>query len=168
MPCGAEVPASVTEAISSVFFTYRRRPPPLAMSNLLRLIYVSRSTGAVDKPSLEGLLGQARARNEALGVTGVLCSGRGYFVQALEGPESNVLTVYASILKDGRHRDSALLNIGLTAMRAFSQWSMAHVDGESLSGELHSRLISQVLVDRDLSEPMRLLRGALKAVRRAA
>jgi hypothetical protein len=60
----------------------------------------------MESPALEGLLDQARAHNAKVGLTGILCTGRGYFVQVLEGPENEVLKTYARILVDERHRDS--------------------------------------------------------------
>lgn len=138
------------------------------MSNLLRLIYVSLATGAMALPALEGLLEQARIHNAKVGVTGILCTGRGYFLQALEGPENEVLRTYARILADERHRDSSLLSVGLVSGRVFSEWAMAHVEGDVLGSDLHARLVDQVVLERDLSEPLKLLKGTLKSLRRAA
>ena len=138
------------------------------MSKLLRLIYVSRATGTMAAPELDDLLMQARTNNAKVGLTGILCTGRGYFVQALEGGENDVLKTYASILMDVRHRESSLLSVGLVSSRVFSEWAMAHVAGELLGGELHARLVGQVVLERDLSEPLKLLQSTLKALRRAA
>jgi Sensors of blue-light using FAD len=138
------------------------------MSKLLRLIYVSRTKGAMGASEPEGLLSQARSNNEKVGLTGILCTGRGYFVQALEGPENEVLKTYTKILVDERHRESSLLSVGLVSSRVFSEWAMAHVAGELLGGDLHARLVGQVVLERDLSEPLKLLQSTLKSLRRAA
>ena len=138
------------------------------MSNLLRLIYVSRAKGAMEASELEGLLSRARSNNEKVGLTGILCTGRGYFVQALEGPENEVFKTYTKILVDERHRESSLLSVGLVSGRVFSEWAMAHVAGELLGGDLHARLVGQVVLERDLSEPLKLLQSTLKSLRRAA
>lgn len=138
------------------------------MSVLLRLIYVSRASGTIEVQALEQLLTQARIHNEKVGLTGILCTGRGYFIQALEGPENAVLKTYAKILADERHRDASLLSIGLVSSRVFTEWAMAHVEGELLGGEVHARLVDQVVLERDLSEPLKLLQSTLKALRRAA
>jgi hypothetical protein len=113
-------------------------------------------------------MNESRSRNELAGITGILCSGRGYFVQALEGPETQVMSLYASILRDARHQQSALLSIGLVSSRAFPHWAMACVEGEPLGGELHARLVDHVLLDRDPSQPVRLLQATLKAIRKTA
>ena len=138
------------------------------MPNLLRLIYASRATGTIDPSSLEVLMNEARLRNDAAGITGVLFAGRGSFVQALEGPETPVASLYGRILRDERHHQAALLHIGLVSSRAFPQWAMAFVEGEPLGGEFHARLVDRVLVDRDVSEPVRLLQATLKALRKAS
>jgi len=138
------------------------------MSNLLRLVYVSLATGAMALPALEGLLEQARIHNAKVGVTGILCTGRGYFLQALEGPENDVLKTYARIVVDERHRDSSLLSVGLASSRVFAEWNMAHVAGDLLGRDLHARLLDQVVLERDLSGPLKLLQGTLRALRRAA
>ena len=136
-------------------------------SSLLRLVYVSRAATAVDTQVLNAILSVSQERNETLGVTGVLCSGRGHFVQVLEGPESDVLNVYASILKDARHRDAALLSISLVSSRAFPTWSMGHIEGERLGPDLLERLIGQVSIERDTSASVRVLQAAITGMRKA-
>ena len=54
------------------------------MTNLLRLTYISRAVGTLHEGELDLLLREARATNKELGVTGLLCSGRGYYLQALK------------------------------------------------------------------------------------
>jgi hypothetical protein len=137
------------------------------MDHLLRLIYISRATETVDTQALEALAEASRTRNAEAGINGILCFGRGYFVQALEGPEDRVMSLYASILRDGRHRQCALLSIGLVSSRAFPHWAMTLVEGEALGPELHARLVDQVLLDRDPSEPVKLLQATLKSLRKA-
>lgn len=138
------------------------------MTHLLRLIYVSQATGSTDPPSLEALMKESRSRHEMADVTGILCGGRGYFMQALEGSETQVTSLNAGILRDARHQHSAVLSIGLVSSRAFPHWATAYVDGEPLAGELHARLVDDVLLDRGPSQPVRLLQATLKSLRKAA
>lgn len=138
------------------------------MSHLLRLIYTSRASDTFDPSALELLVNESRARNEAAGINGILCFGRGYFIQALEGPEALVLSLYSSILRDSRHKECSLLSIGLVSLRAFPQWAMTLVEGAPLGPELHIRMVDKVLLDRDPSEPVKLLQEALKSLRRAS
>jgi len=109
------------------------------MSHLLRLLYVSRATEFFESSSINDQMKKWQVQNGLIEVTGVLCSGRGYFVQALKGLESRVVTLYAKILKDERHKQVSLSRIELAPTRAFSGWAMAHIDGNTLSAELHAR-----------------------------
>lgn len=138
------------------------------MSNLLRLVYLSRPTGTLDSGAIDTLLTQARERNPLLEVTGVLCSGRGFFVQVLEGPENNVASLYARILSDPRHRMPSLLSIGLSSRRAFAQWSMAHIHGHLLDEATHSKLLEKAMLNGDLSEQAKVLQATLQTLRQAA
>lgn len=138
------------------------------MQNLLRLTYISRAIGILHTGELDLLLREARERNGAFGVTGLLCTGRGYYLQALEGPESQVLAVYTKILLDPRHKDSELLSIGLVKDRAFAQWQMGHVDGKALGEDIPAKLRGQVQLDADLSKPGKILQSTLDVLRKAA
>jgi hypothetical protein len=138
------------------------------MPNLLRLIYVSLTTVELDGPAIGALLEQAQARNEQLGMTGVLCTGRGHFVQLLEGPEDHVVSVYASILRDKRHRDVTLVSAALAAERAFPTWSMGHIDGDKVDHATHKKLVRQALVEYRVPEQAKLLQSLIKQLTKAA
>ena len=135
------------------------------MSHLLRLLYVSRATELFESSSINDQMKNWQVQNGLIEVTGVLCSGRGYFVQALEGLESRVVTLYAKILKDERHKQVSLLSIELAPTRAFPGWAMAHIDGNTLSVEHHSRLVSQTSVVHDSAATVNLFQRVLKSVR---
>jgi hypothetical protein len=137
------------------------------MPHLLRMVYASRATGPVDPHLLDALTSDARPRNEAAGISGILCAGRGYFVQALEGPESRLIPLYASIQRDARHQHCTLLSIGLVSSRAFPQWVVSFVEGSALGAEFHARLVDQVLLDRTPTEPLKLLQATLQSLRQA-
>ena len=137
------------------------------MSQLLRLLYVSRATALFEPSSINELMEKSQANNSFADISGILCSGRGYFIQAMEGREERVLNLYAKVLKDERHCGASLLSIELVETRAFPGWSMAQVDGNALSAEVHARLVSQKLVVRDASASILLLQGVLKSLRRA-
>lgn len=137
------------------------------MSRLLRLVYLSRATDAFDSSSLEDILEKAQVRNALADVSGVLCSGRGYFIQALEGLEGRVLPLYSRILEDPRHHQASILCIELASTRAFKGWSMAHIDGNKLNENLHARLTEQAAVTDSASASVKLLQGALRSLRRS-
>ena len=138
------------------------------MSNLLRLLYVSRATDVFDSSSINDLLAKWQTQNAVNEVTGVLCSGRGFFVQAIEGLESRVLQLYVQILKDERHQQVSLLSIDLVSARAFSGGAMAHIDGNTLSVEHHTRLVSHTSLVRDSAATVNLFQSVLKSLRGAS
>ncbi len=70
-------------------------------SGLYSLVYASTAASAFDDADLEALLRQARERNDARGISGLLLYRRGRFVQFLEGPEDEVR--YTKSGTDPRH-----------------------------------------------------------------
>lgn len=74
---------------------------------------------------LVDMLRQARLRNDALGVTGLLVAKGGRFMQVLEGPEWSVDDRYTAIQRDPRHRDVQSLAREEIDERRFEAWAMA-------------------------------------------
>ncbi len=111
--------------------------------SLLRLVYVSAATAAADKHVLQSILESSTVRNKLAGITGVLCSGGGHYMQVLEGPERSVLELYARIGADPRHQDSTLLSISLVSLRMFGAWSLGHIEGRSGWTEAHNVLMAE-------------------------
>ena len=96
------------------------------MSNRLRrLLYISTINDQVGEADIQAILASARRHNETTGITGLLCVGGGHFIQALEGPETDVLRTYVAILDDPRHSGCIVLSFSPVAARLFSKWSMA-------------------------------------------
>lgn len=93
----------------------------------VRLLYVSRAKGPQTTTVTTSILLQAQVHNQVLGITGLLCQGQGFFFQVLEGPRSEVNTLYRRICLDTRHKDVELLHYQEIAKRQFDQWSMALV-----------------------------------------
>ena len=100
-------------------------PHPVVM---VRLLYVSRSTGPQTTTVTTSILLQAQAHNKVQDITGVLCQGQGFFFQVLEGERSRVNALYRRICTDTRHHDVELLNYEDITERRFGQWSMALVN----------------------------------------
>lgn len=99
-----------------------------------RLMYRSRNRipGDRRKKELGTLFTAARSNNKAQGITGALLLSGDWFVQVLEGEEAPVRALFASIERDPRHAEVALLAAGPVADRVFARWAMARVadDGE--------------------------------------
>lgn len=102
------------------------------MNDLIRLVYVSRST-QLEKSELhiqavnEAIIAEAQAFNEANGITGFLCFANDCYFQLIEGPKSTVELLYAKIEKDSRHQDIELMFKESILQRSFAQWKMKYI-----------------------------------------
>lgn len=94
---------------------------------LIRLVYASRSRDR-SSDDLPAILDWSRRINPELGVTGVLCYLDGVYIQYLEGEESTVDALFASIRADSRHQGATPLERRQISKRAFPQWAMALLD----------------------------------------
>lgn len=97
---------------------------------MFHLIYTSRESQEFTAAALKKILMTARLRNHEVGVTGVLVYQGGMFLQALEGAEDEVETIFARIEKDPRHCDLTVLHRDLSVgkRRMFGEWSMGFSD----------------------------------------
>lgn len=93
---------------------------------LIHLVYTSSvsfksrfSTSIFDEVEVH-----ARNNNRRNGITGVLCYGRGYFLQCIEGEKANVIALQQSISSDKRHKDIQVLLIQKIDRRSFVDWRM--------------------------------------------
>jgi hypothetical protein len=92
---------------------------------MFRILYLSTANQPFSTDDLANLLQNARARNNASEVTGMLVHSEGDFLQVLEGEPGNVIQVYDRICADPRHRDISVLQRGLGyGGRLFPSWSM--------------------------------------------
>ena len=137
------------------------------MKTLTRTLYVSRVS---DMASLElaatvrDVLHTSRANNARAGVTGMLLTFRGYFVQALEGEDHAVKATLARVARDPRHTELQVLGSDFTTARAFGRWAMCANDLSAADDQ-----ILQVLEDRGRFQPYRMDAGAaLKLLRSIA
>lgn len=106
------------------------------MSQLIRLVYASRSTIVSGEkqqgldPGVARILAKSRRNNARLQIAGGLLFGEGYFLQCLEGEADVVQSLYDKIAADQRHRDVTVLAREPIATRSFGAWSMKYVPGE--------------------------------------
>jgi len=94
---------------------------------LYRLFYRSRQTpdAAADLDYVVGrIIGTAIRRNREVGLTGLLLTVQGHFIQALEGNIDAVRTTYARISMDPRHQDLHIIAQGVAQQRLFGEWNM--------------------------------------------
>lgn len=105
---------------------------------------------------LDEILAKSRTNNPKHKITGLLCYGGTSFIQILEGPEDEVIRLYANIIHDERHHDCKILDIHVGSKRVFDKWAMAYVhstkdDFEELSevidgaGKKHEQSVKEVV-----------------------
>jgi hypothetical protein len=96
--------------------------------NLSSLIYVSRSTLALDgdDEEVDRIVGAAAAHNGPAGITGSLLYTQLHFAQFLEGPRAAIEDLMAGILKDKRHCDVTVVAEKAETRRQFKDWAMAY------------------------------------------
>ena len=94
---------------------------------LHRLFYRSRQTPAAIADLdfvVQQIIGSAIRRNRAVGLTGLLLTVQGNFLQALEGNVDAVRATYARISMDPRHHDLHIISQGPVEQRLFGDWNM--------------------------------------------
>jgi hypothetical protein len=96
---------------------------------MLQIVYISTARRVLEAEELALLLDGSRRRNAAVGVSGLLVAGGRRFIQALEGPEEEVLATFARIKADPRHFAVVELSHRTVAERQFGEWSMRFEQG---------------------------------------
>ena len=94
---------------------------------LIRMFYVSTAVGPLTTTVTGTILRSAQAFNADNGITGVLCQGQGVWLQVLEGPRSQVNTLYGRISADKRHKNVQTISFEDITRRRYGAWAMAHV-----------------------------------------
>lgn len=137
---------------------------------LLRLVYLSTATPGNDRGTTQAILQASSIHNPLSSITGVLCSSVSHFLQVIEGPEREVISLYDRVAKDPRHQDPVLLSIELVTERLFAEWSMAHIEGYQPAAEIYRTLLPRRHVDqgkRDVAALVRSFIDTLNANRRS-
>lgn len=133
--------------------------PHVQPEPLLRLVYLSTATPGNDRDTTEAILQASSIHNPLSSITGVLCSSVSHFLQVIEGPEREVISLYDRVAKDPRHKDPVLLSIELVNGRLFAGWSMAHIEGYRPAAELYRTLLPRRHVDQGKQEVASLMRS---------
>lgn len=112
------------------------------MSQLIRLVYASRSTFSPSgrhqglDAGVARILAKSRKNNGNQQIVGGLLFGDGCFLQCLEGEMKTVETLYAKIESDDRHRDVKVLSRHEIGQRSFGAWSMKYAGDQVLTALL--------------------------------
>ena len=89
-----------------------------------QLLYHSQATPLPSLPYLRDILLHSQRYNADHHITGLLLCSEGHFVQLLEGPEADVLALFAIIKADRRHKQVQMVSQGAVRQRHFAQWEM--------------------------------------------
>lgn len=103
---------------------------------LVRCLYASRPSSALEGPELDRILHQSRKNNPALGITGLLCVSDNLFVQVIEGGRDEVCELYNAIVRDPRHQNVRMLSYEEITQRQFGNWTMGQVSIKKLNPSL--------------------------------
>ena len=87
--------------------------------------YISNAIELLKKGEIESIVKNAITYNRAHGITGVLYSANGKFLQFIEGERIEIETLYEKILKDNRHSDVVIVYDADIDKRSFGDWDMA-------------------------------------------
>ncbi len=98
------------------------------MDSILRLLYTSQAHIDLSEAEVLEILRTSRVNNAKTRITGILCYSQRDFIQVLEGPEKNVLSLYTKIVEDSRHTGCKLVSIDLSGKRIFESWSMGYIN----------------------------------------
>jgi len=98
------------------------------MASLFQIVYVSTASEPFGRAELVKLLRQSVPRNLQAGITGLLLYKDGRFMQALEGEERAVVTLFSKIERDPRHYHVIPLIQEPIVQRYFPNSSMAFRD----------------------------------------
>jgi Sensors of blue-light using FAD len=101
-----------------------------------QVIYSSAAAVPFSESDLSRLLLRARANNERLGITGLLLYHEGSFLQALEGDEAALDSLFATISADKRHDHIVKLLARELNERLFAGWNMGFVATSSIAKNL--------------------------------
>ncbi len=100
------------------------RPSTIVWRPVLSLTYLSSAVDPLSTEDLTRLLTHARAKNERLGLTGMMLHSAGSFIQTLEGPADHVHALFSLIDADPRHHQVFLLHRDDIDERHFAAWRM--------------------------------------------
>lgn len=73
---------------------------------------------------LSELLAHSRQKNSAANITGMLLHQDGCFLQAIEGDDETIATLWVKIRADARHTDIEVLADETISHRRFSDWTI--------------------------------------------
>ena len=107
---------------------------------MLSMVYVSSASRPLIEEDFVQLLSAAQANNQRNGITGLLLYKDGNFMQAVEGPDEQVLGLFDRIRRDSRHHGVLMLLKEQITERRFPDWSMSMKNVHQLSEAQRSKV----------------------------
>ena len=107
-----------------------------------QIIYRSTSTSGSGRAAddIPGILRQAVAHNGLDGITGLLYTEEGAFLQAIEGPPDSMSDLLARLYDDDRHHALEILVDRAIERREFGDWTMIHRERRESTDAFDDRL----------------------------
>jgi hypothetical protein len=91
---------------------------------MIRILYVSQAK-SIDFNKIKDILSVSHRFNKENDITGALIYGKGYFIQCLEGTQSEVENLYKKIIIDNRHDHIELISKETIQERNFNDWHIS-------------------------------------------
>lgn len=120
---------------------------------LAGIVYYSRATQPFDEAALQALSEQSSQNNAKVGVTGLLLSIEGHFMQFIEGKPGDLFPLFEKISRDERHTVTRHFVTETLAARLFPNWNMRWLRDEDLHHtNLHVQLAKRFEQRKGVSE----------------
>ncbi|GAA0854399.1 BLUF domain-containing protein [Aliiglaciecola litoralis] len=94
-------------------------------NSLQQLAYISSATSEPTSADLQAILDVATDKNQQHKITGFLMYAERIFYQIIEGPKTEIDTLYSNLLRDTRHSKVTRILYNPISSRRFADWSMA-------------------------------------------
>ncbi len=103
------------------------------------LISTSLVAPGLESKNFPELWREAERANAGWGVTGTVVFDGAIFLQYLEGPKSGLDVIYRRLLRASSHRDTTIIDRGLTSYRRFPEPRLVTVTPEAMAQALKLR-----------------------------
>ncbi len=100
------------------------------MTQLREILYCSVLAPGLAPDVVGKIVAQARVRNAARGISGLLVFDGHHFCQHVEGPQRQLLQLFDSISNDPRHTDVRVVYEGALDARRYQRFDMGYADVE--------------------------------------
>lgn len=123
---------------------------------LLRILFTSVIEDHYPGDQTAGIVADSMRNNAPVGVSSVLLSTGGRFLQCIEGPSDAVYAAMTRILSDRRHHSVTIVGSQQTLSLAFAAIGMRTLQGSPTQRATAERLLKRVAIDnsRELADEL--------------